>query len=414
MKHRRGFAALAAVLALSVSALVAPGVASAGTPSVRGFDGSTITVGSMGIASQFGKVPVGVEARIKQFNENNEIKGIQLKYTGLADDKQDQATALSEARRLVTQDQVFALVGDVSANNPKEYFAQQHVPYFGAGYDDSYCSHNASKSVWGFGTGGCAVPSDPAWVPDSGKSSYEYVSKKTGKKTPTIALLSNDTNSGKTAVKFRSLAFEGAGFKVVGTNNDMPASAVADYTPYAPAMLTADGANAPDAILCVLVVDCIGTYNLVKASGYTGTFIHYLYSDLVAKPLEGSLSPTGTVPYNQTTAGMTKLAAALNAYQPGAGDKIDGATITGYASTDMFIQALKTVAKKGKSAITPENVQKAAAVQTWQLPGVMGPTIYPQSTVGSYKACGALVQSDGTSFNQVIPFSCSTKRFVVK
>ena len=30
----------------------------------------------------------------------------------------------------------------------------------------------------------------------------------------------------------------------------------------------------------------------------------------------------------------------------------------------MFIQALKTVAKKGKSAITPEAVQKASMNQT--------------------------------------------------
>ena len=51
----------------------------------------------------------------------------------------------------------------------------------------------------------------------------------------------------------------------------------------------------------------------------------------------------------------------LDAFEPGSGDKVDSGTIAGYTSTDMFIQALKTVAKKGKSNITPENVQKAAA-----------------------------------------------------
>ena len=47
--------------------------------------------------------------------------------------------------------------------------------------------------------------------------------------------------------------------------------------------------------------------------------------------------------------------------------------MAGYLSTDMFIQALKTVAKKGKSNITPENVQKAAMNQTWQLKGLGDP-----------------------------------------
>ena len=64
----------------------------------------------------------------------------------------------------------------------------------------------------------------------------------------------------------------------------------------------------------------------------------------------------------------------------------------------MFIQALKTAAKKGKSDITPENVQKAAANQTWQIKGLAGPTTYPQSTVSAYPACSAEVLSDGTAW----------------
>ena len=67
--------------------------------------------------------------------------------TEFADDKQDAATALSEARRLVSQVGAFAIVGDVSANNPKDYFVQQKVPYFGGGWDATYCSPKPSTSV---------------------------------------------------------------------------------------------------------------------------------------------------------------------------------------------------------------------------------------------------------------------------
>ena len=37
-------------------------------------------------------------------------------------------------------------------------------------------------------------------------SSYKYVSKETGKKNPTLLLFSNDSKSGKRAVKFQSVA----------------------------------------------------------------------------------------------------------------------------------------------------------------------------------------------------------------
>ena len=104
----------------------------------------------------------------------------------------------------------------------------------------------------------------------------------------------------------------------------------------------------------------------------------------------------------------------LDDFSPGASSKVDAATIAGYASTDMFIQALKTVAKKGKSNITPENVQKAAANQTWQIDGLAGPTIYPQSTVSPFPVCTALVLSDGTVWNTIEPFQCSKKQYKVK
>jgi len=75
---------------------------------------------------------------------------------------------------------------------------------------------------------------------------------------------------------------------------------------------------------------------------------------------------------------------------------------------------LKTVAKKGKSAITPEAVQKVASTQTWQIKGLAGPTSYPKSTVSPYPTCTSLVVSDGSKWSTVEPFGCSNKQFPVK
>ena len=192
----------------------------------------------------------------------------------------------------------------------------------------------------------------------------------------------------------------------------MPQPPISDYTPYAQALLTADNGKPPDAMLCLLAVDCIATYSLIKANGYNGTYISSLYSDFLTKSLAGSAANINFVNLTENTPGLTQLKADVNAFKPGA--SIDSGTVASYSSTDMFIQALKTIAKKGKSNITPENLQKAAMNQTWQIKGLAGPTSYPKSTVGQYPACTSEVLSTGTAWQTVTPFGCSTKQFKVK
>ena len=114
------------------------------------------------------------------------------------------------------------------------------------------------------------------------------------------------------------------------------------------------------------------------------------------------------------TPGMNQMKEDLDAWKAGEGEKVDSGTIAGYTSTDMFIQALKTVAKGGKNKITPEAVQAAAAKQTWELKGVAGPTSYPKATVNSYPSCNSLYISDGTQWTTVVDYGCSTKTYPVK
>jgi len=405
---------VAVVAAVAAGALAVGGADAGATRSVRGFDGTTIKVASLGIKSQFSAVDIGAEARIQRFNDANEIKGVKLDYVEYADDKQDPATALSEGRRLVTQDQVFAIVGDVSQFNPTDYFKQQQVPFFGFAFDSGYCSTKPDPSLWGFGYNGCLVNPAPSVVPDQGANPYTYVSKTTGKKNPTLALFSNDTDSGKNSVKFQSIAYQKAGFDVVAKQNQMPAPPVSDYTPYAQALLTADNGKAPDSIVCLLSTDCIQVWNLLQASGYKGIYFTSLYSDILVKAMNGSVANTLFVPTDQNTPGMNQLKQDVDAVKAGSSSKVDTGMVAGYASTDMFIQALKTVAKKGKSNITPAAVQKAAMNQTWQIKGLAGPTTYPNATVASYQACSAEVLSDGTKWSQVVPYTCSKTQYPVK
>src|ERR1700712_5787846 len=137
--------ALGVLLIVSTLVGLVAGVPAEALPAARGFDGKTLTVGGLGNLAQLPGMQVGARARIERFNSAHELKGVKIRYTGFADDKGDPATALSEARRLVTQDHVFAIVGDGSSTNPGPYFQQQHVPFFGWAFDNTYCSSKGKK-----------------------------------------------------------------------------------------------------------------------------------------------------------------------------------------------------------------------------------------------------------------------------
>ena len=401
--------ALAATLVCGASIV---GSASRVAAAARGFDGTTVTVGGLGLASNFQPgASNGAQARIKAFNDDNEIKGVKIEFVGFTDDAQSPATALSETRRLVVQESVFAIVPTLSQYVPGDYVTQQKVPVFGWGFSPAYCSPKPTTKGWAFGWSGCQNNPEAPVAPDGGKAQYEYISKKTGKAQPTITLVSNDTQGGKQGVELAKVYLEGAGFKVTGASNQMPPLAVADYTPYAQAAMQGSDGEAPDAILCILSTDCLGLYDKISSSGYGGTFMSPLYSDILVKALEGSAVSTLFVPFNQQTDGVDRLKQVLDDYQQGLSAKLDTGTFAGYASTDMFIQALKSAAKGGASKITPEAVQKAASEMTWKIDGLAGPVIYPKASQVSYPWCSALSVSDGTKWDQVQAFSCSKKQY---
>ena len=192
-----------------------------------------------------------------------------------------------------------------------------------------------------------------------------------------------------------------------------PPSVINDYSPYVQPLLTSDNGHAPDVITCLVAVECISIYNLVTTQGFNGIFQHALYTDILVKAFKGSLVTASNASYNSTgIPSLDQMRADIEKFKPG--QKLDGIILSGYASTDMFIQALKKAAKGGKSGITPANVQKAAAKQTWQMKGFTGPVVYPVATNRQSPYCTSLYVSDGTTWNPVAPYTCSAKRYPFK
>jgi ABC-type branched-subunit amino acid transport system substrate-binding protein len=406
-----------ATLVTLVGSVFLAGQAGAATKNeARGFDGTTIKVASLGNKSTLAASQVGAEARIKRFNDDNELKGVKLQYIEYADDKNDPATALSEARRLVSQEQVFALVGDTSTYNPVEYFTQQHVPFFGWGFAQAYCNKKTvTTSLWGFGYNGCQVNPEPARVVDYAGKVYKYVSAKLNKPHPTVALINYDNADSRSTMAQNTISYKGSGYKIVYAKSILPAppNQISDYSPYVEQLITADGGKEPDQITCLVGTECINIYSLLQAQGFKGIFQHALYTDIFVKGFSGSLVTASNANYSSTNIpSLTQMKEDVEAVKPG--QKLDGIVNSGYASTDMFIQALKKVAKGGTSKITPEAVQAAAAKQTWQMKGFTGPVVYPVASNRQTPYCTSLFLSDGTSWNTVEDYSCSAKTYPFK
>jgi hypothetical protein len=159
---------------------------------------------------------------------------------------------------------------------------------------------------------------------------------------------------------------------------------------------------------CLLAVQCLQIVDGLRAAGFTGTIQTGLYTDILVKPLANTV--TGASYNPAPNPGLTQLLSDIQKVKPGA--KLDSGIAAAYFAADMFIHAVKTAAKKGKSNITPEAVQKIAANQTWEIKGLAGPTIYPKSTAYQTRACITMLEdTDGTAWNVVEPYSCSSKTF---
>ena len=79
----------------------------------------------------------------------------------------------------------------------------------------------------------------------------------------------------------------------------------------------------------------------------------------------------------------------------------------------MFIQSVKASLKTSKT-LTSASVQKAASKMTYQIKDTVGPTQYPASYKYAVKSCATLLyDADGTSFDIVQPYLCSTKTYPI-
>jgi len=398
-----GLVLVAMVVGL-LAALLTPAGASA--PAAVAID-KTINVGGIGLAKTYANdAPVGAQARFETANKNNEVKGYTFAYKGFADDNNDPNTALSEARRLVTQEGVVAIVPDVSIVPPTDYLAQSQIPSFGGGYSTAYCPASP-KTSWDFAIYGCLIPENPKQVANTNWVELKKALAAKGVKNPTAALIGTDSTSGKVSVAGSASGAEGAGFKVVYAKGAFPAppTVVGDYSPYATAIMTSNNGNPPDVLYSSIpATSSLALFNLIKSQGYTGTIMSPYYSSLLLGSLKDSYVFVQFAGYESNTPAIKTMLADVEAFKPGT-QKTIGLAV-GYFGADAFIQALKAALKTNKT-LTTATIQKTMQKFTYQIKGTVGPTTWPSAfTIAN--GCDTLLYDDGTAFSINQPYTCST------
>jgi len=410
VKRRRWIASATVIATASAFGLVgalSSGTAGARVGQARGVTSTSINVAGLSQQADFtaNELRIGATARFQLENNKGGVFGRKINYVESADDQGSVTVALSEAQRLVEQDQVFAIVPVLSpyVDQAGPYLAQQHVPFFGWGIDAAFC-----KNPYAFGFTGCIVP--PPSITTTGttwgaliNAYFKSHGSPNGAKGKTAAVISEDNATGKTGAIVIEAQVKKAGFKAVYVQSTLPPIPPGDYSPYVNAMLTSANGKPPDAIF--LTTSQSNTLQLVQklpAAGYKGVLTNaVLYDPRAVALTKGNFEFVQfDVPEDTTNASMQQIVKNIQAVG-GPNVQITQGMISAYFSADSFVAVLKKVGKN----LTPEAMAAAMKSFTYQIPTVIGPTKYPVSQTQGMP-CGTLVGSDGTKYSVVVPYTC--------
>ena len=387
----------------------AAGIAPSG--SVRGVTDTEIKLG--GVASLtsptgplFGNADTGTKARLERANREGGINGRMIKYQSAADDGADPSRNLDIVRKLVLQDEVFALapaLSPVLLPQSTDFLAENHVPFVGWGITTGFCNN-----AYGVGFNGCLL--NGTAVDNSLCLTVATALKM--EKGVTVAYQGEDSAAADNGAPQNIQCWQDFGADVVYQENNIPATEVTDYSPYAQAIMTSDNGGPPDvAMLVSQFGSTVGVSGALKAAGFQGVifnFITYLPGALgqlpdVAKALDGDYVTVQLLAQEFGGPAIERMTADLEAI--GADPNIDLATAASYWAADVLVDLLT---KAGRD-LTPEGVAKLLAdgyayAPPDDPPGI-GPISFPTAATDP-SGCSSLVRHKGTEYEPILPLTC--------
>jgi ABC-type branched-subunit amino acid transport system substrate-binding protein len=342
----RGVAVLVALLVVAAACTSSkpdtatpPTSAAPTTHTTTGVTDTEIKVSALGYKASYGEALVGAQARFKRQNDAGGVYGRKIVLTDFNDDNQTPATDSQMATKIVEQDKPFAIVPVMTATfAAADYLNQQGVPFVGWGIDTSWCNKNA-----GFSLTGCTDETKTPYVSNF-VPSFEQVFADKSAKGKAIALIGADDDSAKVALASFANVWTYNDANVVYKSNDvpLPPTVVADYTPYAQAIMSSNGGKGPDLVEAVSsTLDGAGIAKKLRELGYKNQIIEYsLYDPRIASLSNGVYNALTFASWEQTnTQSVRQMITDVNAVDSTATKGL--AMEAGYWSADLFIQILE-------------------------------------------------------------------------
>jgi hypothetical protein len=282
--------------------------------------------------------------------------------------------------------------------------ASAGLPAFGWGISTGFCAN-----PYAFAITGCIAPAGTPRVASAawgqlldGWFRGHGLGGTAGK---TAAVIAEAGPAGRQATQLVAASAKAAGLRVVYQQAVVPAppATVVDDSPYAAAILAADGGRPPDVVfLAVSFPNVTGVAGALRATHYPGVITNAVgYAPELAAAATGQLVLTGfAVPESApTNAAMATIVARIHAVNGGA--PVGPGALAGYLSADFFVAALRHAGANP----TPASLARAAARLRYEIRGVVGPTSYPGAQQNP-TPCGSLVESTGAAYQVAVPYSC--------
>jgi ABC-type branched-subunit amino acid transport system substrate-binding protein len=362
-----------------------------------------IRVAGIEAKSLWAGTEVGAQARFNRENQAGGVYGRKINLVETADDKLDPTTDVQETKRIVAQDNIFAVTPVMTITfGGGTYLASEQIPFFGWGISPQFCGNK-----WGFGITGCVVQSDPKL----GTSSLPIMAARMlNKPTQGLAMaqIAEDTAAASGSLAVVENTATQVGSKTVYSQAPIPAppATVGDFTPYVQAIMKSNNGGPPDYVLLLLASpsNILGMQKGLQNAGFTGPIINTLtYSPQLVAASKGGTVYVQAAPIEaaSTTPPVAQMISDIQQVQP-ASSPISLYEEYGYWQADMFIQALKLAGKD----LTRASLQAAAYKMTYQEPNTIGPTTYPAASEQP-GVCGDLVTSDGTKYAISLAYNCA-------
>ena len=374
------------------------------TGTAPGVTSSTVTVAGLSYAEAYGGASIGAQAVFDAVNRAGGVHGRRINFLGSTDDQGSPALDAAAGRRLISRRQVLAVVPTVTPYfSAAPALARAQLPAFGWGLSTGFCNN-----PYAFAFSGCiAAPDRTQNTRSAWGGLIAQLLRRRGDHGPhvTAAVIGEDDATGRHGVRLVAASAKAAGLTVVYQQAPVPPPpnvTVVD-TPYAQAMLTSNRGAAPDVVFLVVgFANANGLSSALTASGFTGVITDATsYNPGLAAAAQGRvvMTPFAVPESAPTNPAMAKIVAQIR--RSSGSVPIDQAVLAGYFSADFFVQALR---RAGRDP-TPASLANAAAQLRYAIPRVVGPTSYPAAE-SEATPCGSLVQSTGSAYRVVVPYTC--------